>query len=409
MKHPNYAEIGKRFRHRYLWVDEQPISFPDWGADLFNLSYSSQNGHFLLGRSGYQCLKHGISFPGEPSNESLSDTEIPENLDFRYPLVREFSAGGVRRHNRVTIILHGLNERSFGKYVPWAYHIWLRTGAPVILFPMTFHVNRVSPQWWHQLNDSHTRRQQLAGNEHVHRFNAIISERLATHPERFFWGALQSYWDLADLARTIRSGQHPHFVEGTRVDFLGYSAGGFLALDLLLDNPERLFDDTRAVLFATCTAVRDINLSSPLILDSMAEVALMKTYVKQLEKFFSERMRHWTEHHTEATWLKAFCGLRPERAVLEMRLREVASRVIGIANANDQVFPTGAMCNVLQGIHRDTGIQMTELKLGIHENPFACANHAQPERRLILDVLDEAQYGHAFEEFINQIAGHLSK
>ncbi|MBM4167749.1 MAG: hypothetical protein FJ215_01120 [Ignavibacteria bacterium] len=410
MTHPNYAEIGKRFRQRDLWNNEHPISFADWGANLFNLSFRSRNGHFLLGRSSYECTQHKVSFSGEPSNEDLSDTQIIENLEFRYPLVRELTQNGtLHRHNRVTLVLHGLNERSFGKYVPWAYHIWCQTGAPVILFPMTFHINRVSPQWWHQLNDSLARRQQLAGNEQVHRFNAINSERLATHPERFFWGALQSFWDLVDLARTIRAGKHPHFAEGTRVDFVGYSAGGYLALALLLDNPDQLFTDSHAVFFATGAAVRDINLSSPLIIDSMAEVGLMKMYVKQMDKFFSERMNHWTNHHSEATWLRAFCGLRPERSVLERRLREIAAGVIGIANANDQVFPTGAMCNALQGIHRDTGIQVLELELGIHENPFACANHQQPERRLILDVLDEAQYGVAFEEFISRIVAHLTK
>ena len=62
----------------------------------------------------------------------------------------------------------------------------------------------------------------------------------------------------------------------------------------------------------------------------------------------------------------------------------------------------------LQGVRRNTGVAVEELELGIHENPFACADLHQPERRLILDVLDEARYGTSFERFIQIAAGHLA-
>ncbi len=405
MPHPNYTDIGKRFRQRDDWTDESPVSFPEHGADLYNIEYRSRNAHYLLGCDHYRCKEHGADFPGEPSDPLPMDSEIQENLHFRYPLLR--SAGDRTRADRVTIIFHGLNERSYGKYVPWAFHVWKRTSAPVILFPMAFHINRVPADWFRLVPESFANRKALEGNDSVHRFNAIMSERLQSRPERFFWGALQTFWDIVDLVRTIRSGSHPHFAAHARIDFLGYSAGGFVALALMLDDPEGLFRESRTALFATCGTVRDLNLASPLIVDSMAETAMMNMYVRQLEKRFTPRMHHWIDHHSEARWLRTFCGLRPDRAMLESRLRELAPQIVGVANLNDEVFPTGAMCNALQGVRRDTGIPVEEMELGIHENPFACPNLQQPERRLILDVLDEARYGPSFERFIEIVAGHL--
>lgn len=405
MTHPNYNDIGKRFRQREQWTDDEPVRFPDHGADLYNLAFRSKNAHFLLGCTTYHCAEHDVRFPGEPAEPLPVDAEITENLEFRYPLLRE--TGSVVKRDRVTILLHGLNERSYGKYVPWAYHVWKRTGAPVILFPSSFHINRVPSDWFRLVPESLARRKEVEGNDLVHRFNAIMSERLGARPERFFWGALQTFWDVVDLARQIRTGRHPHFTPDARIDFLGYSAGGFVALALMLDDPEQLFSMSRAALFATAGTVRDLNLASPLIVDSAAESAMMKMYVRQLDQRFTPRMHHWIDHHSEARWLRTFCGMKPDRTTLEARMRQIAPRIMGIANANDEVFPTGAMCNALQGVRRDTGVHVEELQLGIHENPFACPDLQQPERRLVLEMLDEQRYGEGFERFIDLVARHL--
>ncbi len=37
------------------------------------------------------------------------------------------------------VLLRGLSERSFTKYVPWAYRLWRSTGAAVALLPLPFH------------------------------------------------------------------------------------------------------------------------------------------------------------------------------------------------------------------------------------------------------------------------------
>jgi len=153
---------------------------------------------------------------------------------------------------------------------------------------MSFHMNRVCPEWALQQQNIFQRRSLLAGNDSSHRFNAVMSERLDTRPERFFWGTVQTYLDLVDLVREIRSGHHPHFAADARVDLLGYSAGGYFTLLLLMDNRGDLFRESRGVAFASGIPIRDLDLVSPLILDLTAEVALMKLFVKNIDPPQSE-------------------------------------------------------------------------------------------------------------------------
>jgi hypothetical protein len=410
MHHPDYHEISRRFRRTTGWDDAVPLTYPGEGVDLYFLSFESQNGKYLLGNGGYTCAEHGLTFPGEPTLHAPTDAAIAENLRLRYFLVREHRGSMLlRRHDRVVILFHGLNERSFTKYIPWAYHIWRSTGSPVILFPLTFHINRVLPAWAGEQQKDYEERRALPGNEMSHRFNAVISDRLGAHPDRFFWGAEQSYWDAIDLVRRIRTGSHPHFSSGARVDTFGFSAGGYVSLALMLENHENLFAESRGVVFASGIAVRDVNLASHLIVDHMAEVALMKLFVKYRDRLASPRLRHWFEHHPEGRWLNAFCGLIPDRTRLDRRLKELAPRLLGVANTNDQVMPAGAMLNSLQGIRRDTGVRVEELPLGIHENPFASPDYNLRDRSLILDFLNVARYGREFESFVEIVCGHFGR
>lgn len=404
MKHIDYQRLSKSFRMKEDWTDSEPLRLSDTEAVVHNLEYVSRHAHHLLGAPSYRCEAHNLDFPGEPVEGGNSDCQIAANISFRYPLVRE---PGTARHRRVTMILHGLNERSFTRYLPWAYHLWDRTGDPVILFPLAFHINRVLPGWARHQQEIGDRRCGIPSNEYAHRFNAIISDRLELHPARFFWGAVQSYHDVLDLVRTIRRGEHPHFEPGAQIDLVGYSAGGYLALIFLMENPEGLFADSRCVAFATAVPTRDLCLSSPLILDMTAEVALMKLYVRNIDRLANARMRHWFDHHGEGRWIRAFSGTQPHQALIETRMRELAPRLLGISNVNDLVTPTGAMLNTLQGLRRDTGVPVIELNLGIHENPFVCPDYEQPQRRFIMECLDEARYGTEFERFIGAVVSHV--
>jgi pimeloyl-ACP methyl ester carboxylesterase len=409
MQHIDYHRISKAFRHKDEWTDVEPLSFVKEGADLYNLTFTSENANHLLGLSHYRCEAHGLDFEGEPVDGEMADGLIEENIRFRYPLVREVNSGQTPyRHKQVIILLHGLNERSFSKYLPWAYQLWAGTQVPVLLFPLTFHVNRVLPAWGTIQREIYDRRTQLADNEGAHRFNAVISDRLAARPERFFWGGVQSYLDLVDLARTIRSGNHPHFEPDARIDLFGFSAGGYLSLMLMLEDPEALFSDSRGIVFASGVPSRDLNLLSPFILDLAAEVAMMRLYVKNVDSLSSARMRHWFEAHGEGQWIRSLSGLRTNRTRLEGRLKQIGSRLLGIANVNDDVMPIGSMLNTLQGLNRDTSVEVAEFEMGVHESPFVCHDHNQPARKFLTEFLDQKRYGQVFEKFMKRVVAHFA-
>jgi pimeloyl-ACP methyl ester carboxylesterase len=403
------AALARSLRKKSVSSDSEPIPVSELGIDAYKLLFQSNHSQYLVGAARYSCPEHQVTFPSEAGAE-FDDTAIEQNNRFRYPLIREAGSGGVlHRHRRATILLHGLNEGAFSKYVPWAYRLWAATRTPILMFPMTFHINRVSPGWASLQQGTAQKRSQLSGNDCSHRFNAVMSERLNNHPERFFWGAVQTYLDLIDLVRQIRSGRHPHFAEGARVDVIGYSAGGYLTLLLLMDNRGELFADSRGVVFASGVPLRDLDLASPLILDLTAEVSLMKLFVKNFDPPASARMRHWVEAHGEGQWMRAFCGQRPQRSILEKRFRELAPRLLGIANSNDEVVPVGAMLNTFQGVKRDTGVPVHEIDLGVHENPFSISSYdkERPSRKLITEFLNVETYGEAFDRFIATIVAHL--
>jgi hypothetical protein len=403
--HPSYRAIAHAIRRRGLWTGDEPVRFPELGAEVHFPATRSRHARHLLGRPGYRCEEHGVDFPGEPIDDGPADCDLAENVDFRYPLLR---APGAGRSRHLVVLLHGLNERSFTKYVPWAYQIWRATGAAVALHPLSFHVNRVDPRWGREVDGYLSRRRAVPRNEDAHPFNCVISARLDAYPERFFWGGLQSYGDLVDLVREVREGRHPHVDPEARVDLVGYSIGGYLALGLLLLDEAGLFRESRAVILESGAVLRATNMSSRFIIDHACEVSLMKLYVRFTGRLANDRLAHWLRHHEMGRCFRALCGDEAERPRLEARLREIAPRLLAVTNRGDEVIPAPAVLNTLQGLHRDTGVRVEELSLGVHEHPFLCPDHGQRDRRFVTGFLDVERFGPGFERFVGATAGLLA-
>ena len=86
------------------------------------------------------------SLSGDEKDCTLYDTDknIAENFSFEYPV---FTPSGKPKQGEAILLLHGLNERNWNKYLPWAEFLCLNTGKPVILFPIAFHINRAPVTW----------------------------------------------------------------------------------------------------------------------------------------------------------------------------------------------------------------------------------------------------------------------
>lgn len=410
MKHPDYRDLAQALRDLDDGEAGVPLQFPEAGVDLYRLDFRSGESHHLLGHATYRCEQHGVEFTGEATTDHPADCEVPTNLQFRYPLLTGHAPGGDRvKARHLVILLHGLNERAYGKYVPWAYQLWAQTGAAVAVMPLSFHVNRVEPQWARRMKVYTANRQAVPRNEEAHAYNSVLSERLDGRPERFFWGGLQTYGDVMALVKQVRRGEHPLVDREAQVDLVGYSAGGYLALGLMLANPEELFTHSRAVPFAAGAVMRSTHLSTKFIMDLACEISLMKLYVRFTQRLASPRLHHWLYEHEEGRWFRALFGEEAERPRLEARLREIAPRLLPIANLNDAVIPTNVTLSTLQGLDRDTGVRVETLSLGVHEHPFVCPDYAQRDRRFVTEVLDEAVYGAGFERFIALVSAHFAK
>lgn len=409
MKHPDYRELAQALRDLDDGEAGAPLSFPDAGVEVHGLPFHSGQAPVLVGHPAYRCDAHGLDFGAEPVTDTPPDWAVQANLSFRYPVLRPLAPGGDRaKAKQLVILLHGLNERSYGKYVPWAYQLMAKTGAAVALLPLSFHVDRVDPLWTRRLKESTAHRQAVPRNEEAHGFNSVLSERLDGRPERFFWGGLQSYGDVVDLVKQVRAGQHPLVDAAAQVDLVGYSAGGYLALGLMLANPEGLFTHSRAVPFAAGAVMRSTHLSTRFIMDLACEVSLMKLFVRFTARLANPRLLHWLTHHEEGRWFRALFGEEAERPRMEARLKEIAPRLLAIANTNDAVIPANVMINTLQGLHRDTGVRVEALGLGVHEHPFVCPDYQQRDRRFVTEFVDEAVYGAQFERFVALLSEHLA-
>ena len=84
---------------------------------------------------GYTCFDN--SFTREDAN-------IDENRKFYYPIFKPLSK---RKFDKAILLLHGLNERSWDKYLCWAEFLCHYTQRPIVLFPLAFHVNRSQSGW----------------------------------------------------------------------------------------------------------------------------------------------------------------------------------------------------------------------------------------------------------------------
>ncbi len=76
--------------------------------------------------------------------KAIEKNLIPQNFEFRYPVIIPHPGSTYRK---AIFYLHGLNERNWLKHLPGAMLLAEKTGNPVILFPLSYHINRGLPEW----------------------------------------------------------------------------------------------------------------------------------------------------------------------------------------------------------------------------------------------------------------------
>ena len=298
--------------------------------------------------------------------ENLFSDDVTENKSFTYPV---FVPAGVEKSADVILLMHGLNERNWNKYLTWAEFLCNSTGKTVVLFPIAFHINRSpaswsDPRYLHAIYDLRKRRN--ANDRSLSLANVALSERITQAPYRFYSSGRQSVDDITQLVTDIKSGNHPLFCENTKVDVFAYSIGAFLSQIIFMTNPGNLFSDAKLFMFCGGSIFSDMFGQSRTIMDKQA-----------FDRLFSYYLNDFPAQNEQDGCDKAFRSfysmIAPERNATERVLffNALKKRLSGISLQRDVVIP-------YQGVEKALGMELAHKCIDLldfdfdytHENPF---------------------------------------
>ncbi|TCN70173.1 DUF6051 family protein [Acetobacteroides hydrogenigenes] len=223
-------------------------------------------------------------------NEVLSDFD-DININFSYPV---FLPEGEKRYDKVIVLLHGLNERTWMKYMPWANELARSTKSAVLLFPISYHMNRAPKEWADPrvmlavLNSGHLRYDKANSTSFV---NVALSQRLLSDPLRFFTSGYQSANDLANLLEEIKMGKVSYISPNAQVDFFAYSIGAFLSQILFIANPNDIVSNSRLFMFCGGAFFNEMNGVSKMIMDEPSFSKIFNYYNDEFEKESARQTR----------------------------------------------------------------------------------------------------------------------
>jgi hypothetical protein len=317
----------------------------------------------------------------EFSSDSVSDSflnkkdiSIAENVTFSYPVFVPADA----ESRKVILLLHGLNERSWVKYLVWAFFLAQQTGSYVILFPISFHINR-SPELWRDpraMFPSLTERKNNYGDLSMSSLaNIALSKRLTEDPLRFFNSGYQTVEDLVKLLSRIRDGKHELIPGGSKVNIFAYSIGAFLAQIIMMGNPENLFDDSKLFMFCGGSVFSNMHGTSKMIMDSLAYDKVYNFYLQDFEKEIKEKSQFSSFLRSSRLGMafRSMIDTSRFRKFRETRLASLKEQIRSIALIKDAVIPSKGIIKTLnfKTLMPDKRNQITDFPFPYtHENPF---------------------------------------
>jgi len=348
-------------------------------ADRFTL----ENPRYSLDE-GVLCYTHNflsdISFRFDDENIHLNgarlDSGEKENQDFRYAI---FAPAREKKFSEAIIMLHGLNERRWEKYLPWAHQLVMQTQKPVILFPIAYHINR-SPLTWkcpRLMNQfSMFRKTEFPAIENSSFANVALSLRIDHRPELFPMSGIQTYFDIIKLTSDMKAGHFDIFQKDCTVHFFAYSIGALLTETLLISNPLQLFSESKAFFFCGGSTFDKINGSSRSIMDSKAFAHLHHHTLGNIaapEKEITIPEQH--AHLLKDAW-KAFLamsGIKKYANHRENAFKYLINRIKAIGLVNDYVVPGHAIRETFGKVVNNNYFDVDVLDFPFkysHETPF---------------------------------------
>jgi hypothetical protein len=339
--------------------DKETILIPDSGICIRNIRFSSD-----IPEAGFLNVK---------------DTLIPENRSFSYPVFVPHNI----KSEKVILLLHGLNERSWIKYLVWAFWLAESTDSYVILFPISFHINR-SPDSWkdpREMIPYMKERNSALGEINMSSFaNIALSERLSEDPLRFFNSGHQTLADIVKLVKSVKDGQHQVIPKCSNIDIFAYSIGAFLAEIIMMGNPEKLFTESRLFIFCGGSVFSQMQGSSKLIMDSHAFERLYSYYLNDFEKNIKEKgpAADFLSKSQVGMAFRSMIDFARFRSFREGVLKKLRNQIHSITLQNDLVIPAKAVVETLNKFKNNSIVDVWDFPYAYcHENPFPLLNSPQ--------------------------------
>ena len=307
---------------------------------------------------------------------SVTDDHIQENKSFFYTI---FAPSGKQKHDQAIILLHGLNERTWEKYLVWAEYLAENTGKPIILFPIAFHMNRTPGLWSNPraLQPWVSRRKKEVTNVDNTTFaNLALSSRLSRTPLRFYASGRESIYNIWQLASEMKNGQHPLFKEGTSINLFAYSIGALLSQVLLLANPDHLFTETRLFMFCGGSIFTEMNGNARDIMDKEAFLRVNRYFLYD----FLENSIPLTSFPNDFLE-QAFKAMLREDVLQPYRetfFERASHRIRAISLKKDIVMPTRG---IIKALGQTSGKILKELDFPYpysHQLPFPLRSKIDP-------------------------------
>ena len=352
-----YTQQFKKLQSAFTNCQKE-INIPDSGIKIYNIEFRSDS-----------ALNGFVN---------KNDTHIKENISFSYPIFSPVD----KNSDKVILLLHGLNERSWVKYLVWAFFLAESTGSYVILFPISFHINR-SPELWRDpraMSDFMQSRNSHLGKIDMSSFaNIALSNRLTEDPMRFFYSGYQTMKDIVTLVNSIRIGRHPVIPCTSNFNIFAYSIGAFLAEIILLGNPENLLTKSRLFIFSGGSVFSNMRDTSKLIMDNQAFERIYNFYLNDFEKSLKGQspLVDFMMSNQVGLAFRSMIDFGRLKTFRESVLKRLKGQIHSVTLKKDTIIPAAGVVKTLSSWNSklQDSVEVWDFPYAYsHENPFPIFN-----------------------------------
>lgn len=346
------------------------IEIKELNVSIESISFESKASELLYGPEHQRCSQHNKQleinekehhFHDHPAVD-INDFDIECNKRFEYYILKR---SDVETAKGCIFFFHGLNEKKWDKYLPWAYELAQKTHKAIILFPIAFHMDRAEPIWsnrHHMMEVVSFRKKKFPENTNYSYVNAAISSRLEAHPQRIFWSGLQTYSDITEVVKDIKNNKIGSISPDADLHLFGYSIGSFLSLIIKMADPNHYFIQSKVFCFCGGMTIDRMFPISKYIMDTQATIKMQSVFTELLSSDFKSdtRLKHYQNEglHPQESWFKKMLRYNYFQKEREERISEIQSQIKAYVLEKDSVAPPMEALNTLQGGYRNINVDV---------------------------------------------------